>query len=79
MARLEEIAQQLQRSGHIVVESPGSELQTVPKPEERELPPLPQIFGNSMWSGAADELVRAVHLSADTNYCVGHGYGNHKA
>ena len=44
-------------SGHIVVEAPNAELQTVPKPEGRELPALPQIFGGSMWGGASEGMV----------------------
>ncbi len=55
--RLGDIAQHLQMSGHIVVEAPNAELQTVPKPEGRELPALPQIFGGSMWGGASEGMV----------------------
>ncbi len=54
---MKDIAQHLQKSGHIVVEGPQAELQTVPKPEGRELPALPQIFGGAMWGGASDEMV----------------------
>ena len=57
---MKDIAQHLQKSGHIVVEGPQAELQTVPKPEGRELPALPQIFGGAMWGGASDEMVGIV-------------------
>ena len=62
--RLQEIALQLQRSGHIVVEGPASKLLTEPKPAGLELPPLPQVFGSAMWEGAADEQVLAPTLLA---------------
>ena len=57
--RLQGIALQLQRSGHIVVEDPASELLTDPKLAGLELPPLPQVFGSAMWEGAADGQVLA--------------------
>ena len=40
-----------------MVEAPQAELQTVPKPEGRELPALPQIFVGSVWGGTSDEMV----------------------
>ena len=55
--RLQDIARHLQQSGHMVVEAPDAELQTVPKPQGRELPPLPHIFGGSVWGGTSDGMV----------------------